>query len=476
MSKSTASRAIVAALLLSTSTGAIAAQVTPDGAKRLAGTLNAYLGGTVTVAPHGDGYATTIDPGRILSSFRSSGMYVQANPLVLILTPRADGKWTIEYSGDYALLVSSKEFAMQYQVNGITASYVFDPSVKSFVSGHSEIEEMSSKGKDPTRGEEGQVTRTTRGEHFGLFAVSKSPGSVDSQFDNKAGVTSIHYGWGPTDFHASMDSSSARVTTTGAHNGALLDVWAWLAAHPSQSSVADGQTELRPLLAAALPVFEAAKLEASAKNVSVQLPFKKLSVTDVSGSLSLPGFVDGGAISESLSIEGIDVNVGGMKEWMHKLLPGSIAIDASASKFDLGRAASFLLATADLGAEPPIAPDEAAKIAGSALGGGAAVIQVTKARATGRNYQVSAEGTAKLSPNAPAQASFTVTFKGLDALLDAVSSAANGGGEQPEAHTALMGLTMAKGLAKTTSGGLSTWVIDYSGGKLSVNGQPMEPR
>ncbi|MBV9051507.1 MAG: hypothetical protein JO196_03825 [Hyphomicrobiales bacterium] len=66
----------------------------------------------------------------------------------------------------------------------------------------------------------------------------------------------------------------------------------------------------------------------------------------------------------------------------------------------------------------------------------------------------------------------TLEAEGLDKTIKRLQDAAK---SNPDIQQVVLGLTMAKGMAKPGAKGRSVWVIGYAGGAVSVNGQKFGP-
>jgi len=79
------------------------------------------------------------------------------------------------------------------------------------------------------------------------------------------------------------------------------------------------------------------------------------------------------------------------------------------------------------------------------------------------------EGEASVAAGAPT-AHFNVSADSLDKTIALLEDFAK---VQPEAQSALLGVTLLKGLATTGADGRLVWDIESSGGAITVNGSPL---
>ncbi|MDQ7775805.1 MAG: hypothetical protein Q4615_07815 [Paracoccus aminovorans] len=86
---------LVALLALGPVSAAWAVPATDEGAARLTGVLQTYLGateGVVSVTPQGDSYQLKIDPAPLLAQVPDAQAQITVSPLTYALTDNGDGE------------------------------------------------------------------------------------------------------------------------------------------------------------------------------------------------------------------------------------------------------------------------------------------------------------------------------------------------------------------------------------------------
>ena len=470
MSKSTASRAFAAALMLSGASGALAAPTTPDDAQKVSDILHAYLGNSISVAPSGEGYAASFDVAALLAPLAASGFKTDAGPIRFTLTPRADGKWDVAYSGDYALKLGVDKFDMEYIFKGGSSASVFDPAIKAFTSGRTEFAATSSKTVDARTGHAVETTRESEGSKFVSLATPAGPGAVDSKLDTGIGPTTIQFRGAGADADAMFESDEAHASAKAVRNPALLALWAWMVAHPNHDAFVVAQDEFRTLAKAALPIFDGVSAVSEIRGIAVNFKGVRTTVADAKFGMALPGLVDGASVSYSLALGGVSITSEALKDWQSSLRPNSSSIDISVSKLNLGSFAADIVADSDFQGPHLLTPEQLEKATGDLLSSGPVTVKVADFVLASDRYRIDAKGSADLARHAAPSVNFKITASGLDAIQDIITKAAQ---SDKQAQGLALALAMARGMAKVGPDGGATWVVALADGKMTVNGQPI---
>jgi hypothetical protein len=261
-------------------------------------------------------------------------------------------------------------------------------------------------------------------------------------------------------------------TLDGVRNRSLLSLWAWFVAHPSAEAVKSAQDELRPLLRAALPIFDRLDISGDAKKVSATFPAGRFAISDAALDFDLNGPGAPGSLTEKVSVNGIDLSVETMPSWARSLVPRDVAMEMNVSGYALATAMETIIANFDLRATPGLKPELVASLRDELLPSGTLLIRATSVRLASDLYEVTMDGQIKAGPGAKPTGSMVVRAKGLDAVQDVLAEA---GKTDRAAQSSMIALATAQGLAKVGADGVSTWeIILGEDGQVTVNGHSLK--
>ncbi len=489
--KPLASTALAGFFLATSCLGAVAAPATPEEAAQITQSLARYLGAlaagnqpALTVAPRGDSYAVTIDFGGLAGWMKSMGLDATVAPgkMPLTLARQPDGNWRVTQEGDFSLAYNSANQSGTFKVGGVKSSTLYNTTLQAVVSGTSDVAALSSNSKaSPPKSASVESTRESHAIHSEVTGVAAGPGAVTATFsqtihDTKQRVfISNPFGAeGTPPFHLEFALGEARGDgkIVAMRSPALLDLWAWLVAHPSKDAVRGGQSELKPLLRAALPVFDNLSASMDAKNVVVTaLEGKNFGADEAKFEIGFSGAKADGAAREAFAAQGITIADGVLPTWAHGLSPREAALDLSASGYDLGRVANAAIDALDLEATTPIAPRDSAGMLSKLLPTGLARFKLATLRFANADYELSVNGEGTAGLGAKPVGALNIRLKGFDAVQKAL---AEGGKTDQNAAQASASLGLARALSKPGPDGSLVWEIAMSeDGKLSVNGNAL---
>ena len=261
---------------------------------------------------------------------------------------------------------------------------------------------------------------------------------------------------------------SADVKLDGLKPHPLLDLWAFLVAHPSIAELAANDATFKSLLAAALanPV----KIDESAtfEKIAAQIPQGQVTINSAKfGASGESG--SAGAFGERFAADGLTLPPTLVPAPFRDFAPTSFAVGFRASGFDVAAASAEMIADLHLAADgPAISSDDMAKIRAKLIGPEGIVIDIEPSHIVAPLLDVSFEGHVVYKGAKPT-GKLTVRMRNFDKTQAALKTL----GPEVERKVAPM-LAMAKGFAKTDSDGSLTWVGEIGAdGVMKVNGLPL---
>ena len=476
----------------------------PDGAAKLQAFFAAYLGKpaagappAIAVTPESADYAVSIDLGALAAPTKALGFSFDPAKIVYKVTEQDDGTWRVENDGfpNIAAHIRAEkggetiEGTETIAVAGAKGEAVIDPAVGfwrslSFASDSADIQakfpgvdesvhvgpmKASGTGQASADGAvSAALTQSLTGMNFKFVVDPKAmktakPGGDDSPDS------------GPVTVTATADQATGDVQLGGLKARALLDLWAFVVAHPTRPELAANEAAFKTLLAAAAA--GQAKLDESASldKLAVQIPqglvtidSAKFGVSAASGSA--------GAFGERFAAEGLTLPPTLVPAPFHDFAPTSFAIGFRASGFDVASAVSEAIADMHLAGDGPvIAPDDGAKIRAKLIGPNSIVVDpngivvdIEPSRIVAPLLDIAFEGHIVYKGAKPT-GTLTVHMKDFDRTVAALKTL----GPDVEKKIA-PALAMAKGFAKTDGDGSLVWVGEIGAdGVMKVNGLPL---
>lgn len=473
--------ALIAVLPLVFSGASAFAEATDEGAARLAGVFQTYLGatdGVVLVEVDGDAYTVTLDVALLAGMAVDAGGSASMTPIVMTLNDNGDGTWQV--SQDQSL---SMAFAVPGQVDfkqdygSMSFEGVFDEALMSFTTATGEMSDIKTVQKitDPTAGE--MTTETTfASATFETTGTLGAAGGVDGTFSVTATgysggfVTPEQEGMPSMPFAYTIESLSQTGQMTGLRPDAFYKALAWVVAHPTPEAMEADKAGMKAILSDGIPLFGAMTADMTASNIALNTPMGEVGIAEAGMLIEANGIVADGRVREAISVSGVTLPAGLVPEWAVPILPQKVSFDFEVTDFDAAAAAKVALGLFDLpaGAEP----DEAfeANLLAALMPNKTVTIAMNPGGITGDGYALTYEGSILAGPEMTVptgKALITLTgIEKLQAALDAAPDDIKG--------QAMMGMGMAQGMAKPGANGELVWEIDASTpGSLSVNGVPM---
>ncbi len=490
---------LVALLALGPVSAAWAVPATDEGAARLTGVLQTYLGateGVVSVTPQGDSYQLKIDPAPLLAQVPDAQAQITVSPLTYALTDNGDGSWGVSEDQVLSWSVVVPKMFEQKGTAKVQSTGTWDAALKGFreqkavmtdyVIDSVQYAPPEAVGPDgmpvaPAPDAAPQVVsrdhQTTARMEVEMTGTAGKAGGVDQAMTFTA--TDLKQsqelmsgpGGAPMLIEVSAPGYDGKGLMAGARSDGMLSLLAWFVAHPSEAQIKQSQDGLRDRLAAAMPLWDDLSLEMAIRDMTIGSPIGEFGLASATLGLGLSGAVPDGRLAEKLVLSALTVPEGVLPPWVAPILPQEVSLDFAASDFDLAAPAKLLIESFDLNAEEPLARLSPEQMQQAFLPDGKAVLKLAPSQIKGDGYRIDYRADVAVGPGAAPVGAALISASGLDTLESALAAA-----PQDEAAQPLMMLRMARAMSKPGEGGDAVWDIQMpEGGQISVNGQPMGP-
>jgi hypothetical protein len=457
---------------------------TPEGAEKLSAIFATYLGKPASGAPspvsvtvEGAHYAVALDLAGLTAPLKQADFSMDAATLTWALTEQDDGTWHVTSDSLPPLSIRVKEDTIVYHFTGYKADGIFDPALTMFKSGQQSLDRLEAKVHGPKIDEAIvigalHVKQTATPAANGATSIAAHEELADMSVDVSGTPDGAKEGDDSKPIQATikLPAALADVNIDGAPLRKALDLWAFVAAHPSRPEIAADEATFKDLLRALLPadfkVFE----KAEAKQVVVEAPQGPFGVAGARfriGVSSAPG--PRSALEYSIAMDGLTTPAGLLPPAMSDLTPTAVNLDLKAAGFDLN--AGFEEAINDMhfaGDGPIIAEADRQQIFAKMKGTAPITIELSPSHVVAPQIDLTLEGVLHLEGARPTGI-LKVRIGNFDKTLAAIK--ALGPAATPQV---LGGLALAKTLGKSETDGALTWVAEYGAdGSMKVNGLPL---
>lgn len=486
--------ALVALLVLGPVPAAWAVPATDEGAARLTGVLQTYLGateGVVSVTPQGDRYELRIDPAPLLAQMPDSKAQVSVSALTYALTDNGDGSWGVSEDQQLTWSVVVPKVFEQKGTTHLQSTGTWDEALKGFREQKAVLSDYIIDGVQygPAMGPDGQPlpeaepqvvsrdhqtiarmdveTTGTAGKAGGLDQAMQFTATDLKQQQE----ISVMPGSGPMQIGMTAPGYDGKGQISGARADGILSLLAWLVAHPSEAQIKQSQDGLRDRLAAAMPLWDDLSADMTIRELKITSPIGEFGLASAQLGVGLSGATPDGRFAEKLVLSGLTVPPGVLPDWAVPILPQELSLDFAASDFDLAAPAKLLIESFDLTAEAPLAKLSPQQMQQALLPDGKAALKLAPSQIKGDGYQIDYRADLAVGPATMPVGGALISAQGLDKIEAALAAAPPEQAGQP-----LMMLRMARAMSKPGEGGDAVWDIQMpEGGQITVNGQPMGP-
>jgi hypothetical protein len=488
---------LTAAVIAAFPAAAIAKDLPPtsDGAQKLSDTFAAYLGkagsAAAKVVVEGDHYALSVDIAALYAPLSAAGFSVDPALLKYDLTQRDEGTWRVASDSLPPIALTMKNSKIAYNFGDYKFDGVFDPALPGFKSGEASVAKiaLSVESEKPAFTETvdiANVHATMTGapapsgavsfgvhEDLGALALNITPkedsggkeGGDDGDGDGKDSVRPLP---GPITFE--VGGGVADVSADGVPFRKLLDVWAFLAAHPTRPEIAANEEAFKALLRGLAPSELKLSEKVDLKSITVSLPQGRFTMTGGKfGVSAATGAGPKGMVEYSVAADGFSMPPGMLPPGMGDFVPTSFNLGIRASGFDAAAGAEEAIKDMHFaGDEKLISDADGQQILAKLKGAAPIVVDLLPSHVVAPQLDATVEGQLRIEGDKPSGV-LKIRVRNFDKSVVALKALG------PIATPQMLGgLALAKTLAKSESDGALTWLAEYSAdGAVKVNGMPL---
>ncbi len=468
--------------MLTAATPALAGDLpsTPDGAAKLVAVIKTYFGGAPTVTADGKAYLVSVEPTAPTTLMGSQDFKIEPFKVNFKLFAQDDGSWRMEQSdlpqiswsrnADKGIMAETLTFSGYNQVS------VFDPALGALRSGQFAADKMTIHAILPNGKEDIELNGmkgTTSGAAAGEGAVSTTVNqSIDSFNFSLAAEPKPQEGKpapGPFSLSGKGGAATGNVKVDGLNTKPLLDLWAFMVAHPQRADLAADEAAFKTKLAAAA---------SGAPTVAHKFEGGAISFTTEKGGVTLDkaaGGAGGGMLGpksyfeEHVSLSGIALSEGLAPAIYKPLIPTAVDIGVRLSGFDLNAAAQEAISDFKLAGDGPwLGKEENDRVIAKLVSAGPLIIEIPLSHVQAPSLDLTLEARAEYGFGGKPTGKATIRMRNFDAAVAALK------GLGPDAEQKLVPvLAMAKGLGKV-DGDQMVWVCEIGADRIiKVNGLPL---
>jgi hypothetical protein len=462
---------------------------TPEGAEKILTFLQTYIGkpaegapATTTISVESDDYLVSVDLAAMTVALKSAGVSYDPAVLKYKVFEQDDGTWRVEQTEVPAITGHSKQGGVttdtSIAVSGIDSVIVVDPSISWVRSGKFNVDSMAIRGHAPgleqaidLRTQQGAIS-TAPSADGGLSSKlqqSIASATMSITVDRKAANPEANPDAKPVDISVKAGASEVAAMLDGARPRPLLDLWAFLVAHPSRSELAADEPALKTLLTAVLAGQTGIGEDIGTHKLSVLTPQGEFLFDEAKFGLSVTAAGAASRFGQHYAAAGLALPPGLVPTPYLDFVPTSFDVGFNVSGFDLTAAGAEAIADLHLaGDAPPISAEDKGKVAARLLGAGPLIIDISSSHVRAPQLDLSFEGQIRYLGNKPI-GKITVHARNFDRTAAALKAFG------PETERQLVPvIAMAKGLAKIEPDGVLTWVGELGEDRvMKVNGLPL---
>lgn len=474
------------ALCLVLAAPAFAAPATSEEAARLTTLFQRYVGApasgrasSVTVTPSGDSYRAELDLTRLMAPLSAFGLSVAStSPYAATLTPQADGTWHVRSDDFPAIAFTLRDQTTTLKYENYRYDGVFDPRLGAMRDLTTSMTGLTAGGVSSLASTQQQYTAAVTGHQTGRDAGN---GSVDLEAHQTAAnldykITmqnrptkdapqTVSFALGAKAPSASTDTALSHLSMTS-----ILDLWAFLVAHPSKAALKADQAGLKSRLHAVLDADPHGSASTDVQKLAMTTPIGTVALDRFKENLEI-GDKASGRAAFGLHYAGLSVPVDRLPPWAPNLMPTALDLDLAVGPLHLNEGLGKAVTALDLGAAHPLTDAQASDVMRTLADPDALAVTLSPSTVTSALMTVNAQGSVRMETGGQPVGSAVVTASGLDAALGALNGSAK---DDPTATQAAAVLTLAKQVGKAVGPDTYTWTIEASAGKpVTINGAPL---
>lgn len=462
---------LLAATLLSAP--AFAQGVSADGAKQLQDSLAKTFGsglfekGILSITPQGSAYAVKLDLSSTLAQLKGAGVTASFDPITYLATPNSDGTYAVTSDSpinyNFSGTQGDKPFAMKVAAP-CKSSGVFDPKIATFSTYEATCASMSMEMEDPesnVTASIGQITQKMTGAAGSAGGVDITAiGSATDFVENIVGKTK------PLTIKVAAKSLNSDAKIDNLQLTTVLEFVGMAANSKDPEELIAKQAEIKQKLTAALPLWNNLSGTSKLNDVTIDTPIGPVKLGSLSYGVGMTGAVKDASYGIDIKYDGLALPQSPViPGWVAPLVPGQGNIDVKFEGVDLEAITKLAIENFDASKDPPI-PNELTPQFLALFMAGQPHVTLAPSTFTAPAGAVSAEGKMSVMPSQKGKV--TISATNLDQIIAAVNAA-----QVPNKESALMGIALIKGLAKTGADGKAVWDVDFDAATkaVSVNGQ-----
>ena len=463
------------------STTALATPATPEGAAALASVFQTYLGatdGVVAVAPDGDAYDVTLDFAPLIANSADKAIEATISPIEFALVDNGDGTWEMTQDQTFGMTLKVPgQMDLTVDMAKLAGTGTFDTTLQAFTTSTTEMTDlrMAQTITDSTLGDS-TVAYAADGLAYTSTAAAGANGGVDSKsnytltgLSEDFGIPGMGDGGAPMQLKLTAQGYTADSTVTGLRPDAMYKLLAFFVANPSEAAITAQQDGLKSIIRDGVPLFDNILSTGTVSAISVTSPMGDFGLASMGIVVEANGVVADGKFREGITLSGLTLPAGLVPEWAAPLVPQSVAMDFTVSRFDLTAPVALFLEMVDLAAGPASTPETDAQMMAAFMPEGVVDITLAPGSVVGTGYSLTYEGLISAGPGGMPTGTAKVTATGLDVIQTALAAA-------PPELGGQIGpiLGIAQGMAKPGADGELVWDLEMTptGGML-VNGVDM---
>ena len=465
-----------------------------EGAAKITSFFETYVGKAaamppaLVVTPEGSDYLVTTDPGAPTAPLKTAGVGYDSAAFHFKVSEQEDAAWRVEldnfpaYHGQ--ITQNNVMTVLSASASGIKSTTLLDPKLDWIRSGQTRIEDVAVRERLPgidatVSGGPLQATIATQPSPDGAVStnVQESLGALDVTMavDPKAASPSNNGSVQAFNAYARFNSGSLDFKLDGVKPHPLLDLWAFLVAHPSRPELAADEAAFKTLLTAALPAQSVFAEDFAVQKLSVQTPQGTFALDGAKVGVSVAAAGAASRFEQHYAATGLALPPGLVPAPYRDFVPTSFDLGFKVAGFDLTAAGTEAIADMHLAGDgSPVSAEDEAKISAKLLGAGPLVIDIASSHIRAPQLDVGFEGQIRYSDVLGAgKATGTIAFRARN--FEQTTATALKVAAGPEGEKKLIPvIAMVKGLAKTDPDGVMTWVCEIGDDRiLKVNGMSL---
>ncbi len=470
-----------ALILIAAASPALASPATIEGARQFEDAYAAYFTraaidkGVISVTPDGDDYVVAWDLEKAMTLLGGDVGALRAARFSYRLTPTGDGAWRLLSDAFPTVTIDAPTDAGQtngtVELRGFALHGAYNPAEAEFLRATLGADVIHAKFKvvDSQQTAETDVAETGVSGETRAKAAAEGAGVDFASAQHVASVTETIVGTptggAPTALTYSIGDGVGEASLAGLRAREIGELWKYVVAHGDEATSGH---EFGDKLRAALPLWKELKAGAKLTDFALKAPFGAAKIKTLNETFGLSGLTAPATAEFGVELAGLTIESPQAPAFAARLTPASLSFDLKFSGGGLDQAAEIAIDDPSFAGSGDLSPEAQDKI-DAALIAGNPKLTLAPGRLTTPTLDLAYEGEASASGGA-AHGRFLLSADGLDKALALLQDIA---GTDPEAEAAALSLTFAKGLAKTGADGRLTWVVEFDGAEVKVNGSPL---